>query len=252
MFQFCIFNSSFVSWYSILSSLFCFCLFVLCFSIFVIPAVRVNQNSEIDHHKSTTSSIQAYHLVVTSLLGFFLGTVFGAIVFHLFRRHRRRHHHREKQTLFEISTTTNIEVKPNDYLSCDEVIPLPPNLSDDCHTYSTLTFNTKAKDATLKRNVSIQRSESLMRTKLDQPDAFWTGWFLNEMDFEPTGFWTTHGLWTRWILKRVSFDLMELDWLVLNLVYSEQIGYCSTWTRRILNELGCERDECMTFEVSLT
>lgn len=140
--------------------------------VFVETAVRVNQNSEIDHHKSTTSSIQAYHLVVTSLLGFFLGTVFGAIVFHLFRRHRRRHHHREKQTLFEISTTTNIEVKPNDYLSCDEVIPLPPNLSDDCHTYSTLTFNTKAKDATLKRNVSIQRSESLMRTKLDQPDAF--------------------------------------------------------------------------------
>lgn len=215
----------------------------------MIPAVRVNQNSELEHQKATTSSIQAYHLVVTSLLGFFLGTVFGAIVFHLFKRHRRRHHHREKQTLFEINTTTNIEVKPNDYLTCDEVIPLPPNLSDDCHTYSTLTFNTKAKDATLKRNVSIQRSESLMRTKLDQPDAFWI-----RLVFEPGGFWTD------WVLNDTCCELggFGKGWA---LIWWNLIGLCfeldgfrtgfaqqAFWTKWILNKLGFEPDE---FELRL-
>lgn len=212
-----------------------FCFYFLCCSIFVIPAERVNQNSVIDEQKATASSIQAYHVVVTSLLGFFLGTLLGALIFHLCQR-RRRHlrEDREKRTLFEINTTTNIEVKSNDYLSRDDVIALPPSLSDECHTYSTLTFNTKAKDATLKRNASVQRSESLMRTKLDQPDAFWVGCLLNHIGFERAGFGKGWALdW--WI----SIDLcLKVDWIRADCVLSNMhLEGDRFWTTCGLNKM---------------
>ena len=120
-----------------------------------------------------SSYFKIYHLIIVGIIGFILG---GVVCVGIFLYCQRQHQENKEQEKF--NTLQRCDVKQNDYISPSELDLLHPVKMAEYNSKYFSTGSLKKKDkgqmtvkeATLKRNSSLMRSNS-MRTNLETPLA---------------------------------------------------------------------------------